>query len=128
MAESIERFIPFLGLYVAGDLGPLTIYTNKRGKIVWYPRSPPKEPPTSAQLLQRQRFAYAQHLWSTQSKQVKADWETAMKRMALDMTGQNAFMSISLRNDHDAVARINHRTGLNLTNPTFTPLAPGGSP
>lgn len=121
MEGDARPFLPLLGLYVAGDLADWTLWTTKRGRIVWAPRSPPRQPPTAAQLKQRARFAVAQQTWAAISSTLKAAWEQAMITCDLDMTGQNAVMSLALNPDPDALASINKRTGLNLPMPTQVP-------
>ena len=40
-----DIMLSFLGFGATGDLGPLTVYTNKRGKLVWFLKAPPTCPP-----------------------------------------------------------------------------------
>lgn len=97
MAETVP--ISMLGLQVSGDLGGLTIYTDRFGKKIFFPKSPPKEPASYMQMIQRFTFADAQELWSELSDDEKLNLEDATKRTSAPLTGQNLFISAYMRDD-----------------------------
>jgi hypothetical protein len=109
-----------LGLQVAGDLGDLTYYTTRRGKVVAYPISPPKELPSAAQLLCRARFKAAQAAWSALTAEDKADWESASLKGSCPATGQNLYMSAAMT-ESGWVAALSRQTGVPLTEPDHVP-------
>lgn len=109
-----------LGLQVAGDLGELTYYTTRRGKVVAYPISPPKELPSPAQIVCRQRFRDAQAAWSALSAEDKARWEAASLKGSCPATGQNLYMSAALT-ESAWVATLSTQTGIPLTPPDHVP-------
>lgn len=45
MAHQLAQLLNYLGFVTWGDLGPLTLYRNKRGRMVFYPKAPPTSPP-----------------------------------------------------------------------------------
>jgi hypothetical protein len=115
----LEQYASFLGLYVAGDIADYTFYTTKRGNVVGYPKSPPCKPPTDAQLRQRKRFQMAQRNWHFESAATQAAWELMVHRCNLDMTGQNAYISLSLVPESDKLATLNRKAKTSLAMPTY---------
>jgi hypothetical protein len=110
-----------LATYVSGDLGDLTLYTSKTGKIVAYPRTKPCKPPTRLQQIQRNRFRLAQHNWELEPVNVKVRWEQATLLLSLDITGQNAYISQALSPDPDSLTFVLKRTGIVLIPPFPVP-------
>src|SRR5216684_5549072 len=94
-----DPLLTVIGVYVAGDLGDLTVYTNKNGRIIWFPRSPPTKPPTEKQIAQRNRFKRARQNYDELSESDKESWEELCRLNHLDLTGQNAYLSLSLLPD-----------------------------
>lgn len=119
--DTIAPLVSFLGLSLSGDLGPYTVYTNRNGRIVFYPRSPPTAPPSPAQLKQRQRFRAAQQSWQAIAPTTKHQWELLVKANKVCMTGQNMYMALSMNPDNDALTTANLRAGLSLSPPPFIP-------
>lgn len=103
-----------LGLRPTGDLGPLTGYTSKRGKPVWFLKAPPKEPPTDVQRHCRNRFRLAAFAWTQLDDQARADWTSAQDLAHLNITGYNLFIYWQLTKDAAAIRTIEHQTGLHL--------------
>ena len=68
-----------IGQTVSGDFADLTIYTDRFNQKVFYPKAPPKEPPTIRQINQRSRFALAVKSYVAEPDDVKANYETATK-------------------------------------------------
>lgn len=112
MAE-IRTLIPaVLGWYVTGDLGPYTIYTNARGKIVWFPRSPPLMPPTIHQTQQRQNFKLAAQAWRSFDAATRAAWERVARRTSMQMTGYNLFVWRSTHTDITPILTAARQAGV----------------
>ena len=117
MAIPTAPFIPrLLGLSPTGDLGPLTIYTNKRGRIVAYPKAPPKEPPTYWQKRMRNRFRLSGNAWRNTPKAKQKQWQLAAHRTGAAITGYNLFLYYQLTNDLATIQTIQRQT--------FTTLIP----
>ena len=96
MTIDLKNLIAIMGFHVAGDFGPLTIYTNKKGKRVFFPRSPPKEPPSNAQQFQRSKFRVAAMDWKELTSTNRAKWELIAQRTYIPMTGYNLFLACEL--------------------------------
>jgi len=105
------------GLIVSGDVADITIYTDRFGKKVAYPKSPPKEPPSHLQSLLRNRFKVAQKSYMLESPSSKADWELLAQKANLCMTGQNLYISVSMRRTYDILDTLMNQTGVSVNPP-----------
>lgn len=103
-----------IGLQVSGDFGDLTIYTDRYGKKIPFPKSPPKEPPSAAQLAVRSAFKTAQAEWKALTANQKAALETACRKTSVPLTGQNLWIHCRTTNDWDAYATIQRQSGITL--------------
>jgi len=115
MGEAYNASI--FGLIVSGDVGDYTIYTDRFGKKVTFPKSPPKEPPTQLQVDLRARFKAAQQNYMALSDGDKADWEAMVCKVSLCMTGQNLFISVSMRRSYGVLDTIMKQSGISVTPP-----------
>jgi hypothetical protein len=88
-----------MGLIVSGDIGDLTIYTDRRGRKVPFPKSPPKDPPSPDQVRCRTAFRDAQASWASLSKAEKAALEQMTLVLSIPATGQNVYISAIMRGD-----------------------------
>lgn len=113
--------VHMLGLQVSGDLGELTIYTDRFGKKVAFPKSPPKDPPSEKQTAMRLRFRDAQKQWANLEDQVKKDFEDICRQANVPMTGQNLSMHTALMNDDSALVTLMRQTGITVPIPDFIP-------
>jgi len=110
-----------LGFAIAGDLGGLTIYTNKNGRKIWYDFAPPDKPPSWNQIRQRGRFVQATINWMALTTTQRKEWQRATEICCQCQTGMNAAMSYALRHDEEIVLTIERQSGLTLTRPTIVP-------
>lgn len=106
-----------LGLVVSGDLGDLTIYTDRFGKKVVFPKSPPKDPPSAAQVVQRQRFADAQAAYMSLTHEEKTAYENLALAASLCATGQNLFIHVSLTRAWQFLATLQRQWGIDVPAP-----------
>ena len=109
-----STILNFLGFHPSGDLGPLTMYTSRRNKMVAYLKSPPKEPPTYYQIRQRNRFRLAGAAWTALPPATRQEWNTAANRTGAAITGYNLFTYYQLTHDRAAILTIEHQTGTQL--------------
>lgn len=116
---AIADFASYLGLQVSGDIGPLTIYTDKYNQKIPFPKSPPKHPVSINQLLQRSRFAQAQRWWKDQTAAVKANYETLALKGGLAMTGQNLAIHVALKNDSEFLKTLMRQQDITVPIPPF---------
>jgi len=115
MAQLIGAFLPrMLGFRPTGDLGPLTIYTDKRGNIVAYPKAPPKEPPTYYQIRQRNRFRLIARLWNAMTAEQRDRWNTCANHSGAAIAGYTLFAWYQLKHDTAAIATLQRQTHVTL--------------
>ena len=110
-----------MGIWVSGDVGDHTIYTDRFGRKVPFPKSPPKKPPSSKQDHQRERFRLAHVAWNALSTEEKQQLEVATIRGSIVMTGQNLFISVALNDTQDGLDTLARQTGTSLPTIEFIP-------
>jgi hypothetical protein len=103
-----------LGWVIWGDLGPVTMYRDKQGKIVAFPKTWPKKPASPAQATQRALFIAAATGWRALTAQQRAAWELATRRASLAMHGYDLWVHWSLTEDEQAIRTLERQTGTTL--------------
>lgn len=119
----MARTLPFqfFGIWVSGDIDETTIYTDRFGRKVWFPKAPPDKPPSSRQVHQRARFQTAQQNWKALTADEKLALETITLASNIIMTGQNLYISVALRNDSAALATLSANTKIAVPVIPFVP-------
>lgn len=107
----------YLGLVVSGDLGPCTIYTSRRWKKVFFPRSPPLRPPSAAQLQWRRTLTTAMWYYANLTQEHKQKLADCTKKLSLCMTPQALWYSLSVQRTDDRRQTLMHQSGISLPNP-----------
>jgi len=108
------KSLTLIGLRPTGDLGPLTGYTSKHGKPVWYLKSPPKEPPTDVQRHCRNAFRLAAIAWTQLTPERRQTWTKTQDAAHLNITGYNLFIFWQLTHDRKTIETIERQTNLTL--------------
>jgi len=103
-----------LGISLAGDVGGYSTYTDRYGKKIVYPFSPPKEPPSEKQVACRAAFRNAQQSWASLTADDKASLELACHRTAVPLTGQNLWIHAVMTGDSQAYLTIQRQSGVTL--------------
>jgi hypothetical protein len=111
------RLFASLGFVIWGDLGPTTIYRNKKRKVVFFAKTWPHKPPSEAQTIQRQRFIDAAAAWHLLSASARATWELATRRASLCATGYDLFTHWHITNDNAAIHTLERQTRTTLLPP-----------
>lgn len=114
MLEPTSKILCILGFRPTGDLGPLTAYTSKRGKVVWFLKAPPTTPPSDWQLHCRNAFRLIAHVWNALTEDVRQQWSLAERRGFLNITGYNLFVYWNMTRDDAAIRTIQRQTKTNL--------------
>lgn len=122
MADTIPW--QFLGVNASGDLGAFTCYTDRFGKKVWYPKSPPETPETPGQRQQRDRFAAAVANWNDLDQATKDAFEQLTLSASLMMTGHNLYISLSFSQDDRLRQTLVRQTGITIPLPPALPFPP----
>ncbi len=121
MATQISINPSLLGITVNGDIGATTVYTNKNGRKIAFPRSPPTAPPTARQINQRTRVATASNNWTSLTKQEQQAWELMARTLSLPMTGFNVWVSLSLTWHEHTFQTLQRQANVTLTPPPPVP-------
>lgn len=103
-----------LGFDLTGDIGPLTAYTTNKGRAVLYPRASPLNPPSDAQVIQRDRFTEAAAAYAELTDDTKQKWQQAARRASLRITGYNLWTYYFIRRDKPCIQTICNQTGIDL--------------
>lgn len=119
--KTIKQLYHWLGWSTQGDLGPFTFYTNKRKGLVWFPRSPPKCPPSQLQVRQRNAFRLAAEVWDQIPTEHRRKWDQAARRAHLSITGYDLFIYWCTTNDTPAVNTVEHQSQLTLLPLEYSP-------
>ena len=104
----------YFGWNTQGDLGPWTMYTDRRRGLVYYLRAPPKEPASYLQQIQRQRFAAAADAWRKIGQAARQAWNQIAITARLRITGFNLWTYANITNDWTTVHTIQTQTGVTL--------------
>jgi len=107
-----------LGLIVSGDVDGITIYTDRHGRKVAYPKAPPKEPPTKMQVDVRARFKAAQAEYMSITVDQKRAYELLTKAASLCLTGQNLWIHVAMKHTFGTLDTLQAQTGISVIPPS----------
>lgn len=113
MLTRIERF-SFIGLRPTGDIGGFTVYTSKKGRVVWFPKSPPKTPFTRLQLRHMKHFEFAARAWQRQTQEVRNAWNLAARRAHLYLSGYTLWTYWQTTRKRQTIRTIERQSGIHL--------------
>lgn len=106
--------LQIMGFNSQGDLGPWTFYTSKRRGLVYFVKSPPLEPPSFAQISQRNRMRMAGGSWSHLTPAQREQWEAAAKGAGLKITGYNLYVHWVMIRDDETLKTVSRQSGIGL--------------
>jgi len=115
MAWSWKGAVSVMGYNVQGDVGPMTLYTTRRGRVVVFDKSPPLTPASYAQLVNRNKWRLIAIAWRSLTPQQRADWELATRSPRLTLTGYNLWVWYNTVGDNATLATIERQSGVTLT-------------
>jgi hypothetical protein len=107
----------WIALNIQGDVGPLTLYTSARGKLVGFLRAPPLNPPTPTQEAIRDIFRDAATAWRALTRAQRADWKRLANRANLGITGYNLFTWYTRHRDYPSIHVLELKTGIEVALP-----------
>ena len=102
------------GLRVQGDIGPLTCYTDRYGRLVSYLKAPPRTPLTPNQILQHEKLVNAGVAWRGLTANQRRLWHQAAWLANLAISGWNLYTLCFLRSDWSYVRTIERKVGFEL--------------
>ncbi len=112
----------FLGVLTNGDYADLTFYTNRRGRLVFFPKTWPKDPATFNQGLNRDRWRHAAWRWRTLSPETRHTWKQLATAANLTISGHNLYMHYILGKGTGTVRTCQRNTGINVIDATGPPI------
>lgn len=114
----------YLGTVTNGDMGPYTFYTSKRGQLVFFLKTWPKDPASYNQALNRNRWKQAGFRWRNLPAATRQLWEILAKRANCTVTGYNLYMFYILDKNRSIIQTLERNTGIDVETPTGEPLPP----
>lgn len=115
--QTLDHLFTCLGFVIWGDLGPTTIYRNKKARVVFFEKTWPHKPPSPKQTVQRARIIEAAQAWQALTPAERENWDRATRRASLCCHGYDFFVSWRLTGDTAAVRTIERQTGIPLLPP-----------
>jgi hypothetical protein len=112
----------YLGVLTNGDFGPYTFYTSRRGNLVFFPKTWPKDPATYHQSLNRDRWRAAGVRWRSVTQQTRDLWSLMARRANLTITGYNLFVYYIIGKNVKVIETIQRNTGIDVITPTGDPI------
>ncbi len=107
-----------MGLTVSGDIGGVTIYTDRWQRKISYEKSPPQKPASAWQRTLRDKFGDAVRQYVALSTSEKAAWELLANKSHLCMTGQNLLIHVAMKDAFGLLDTLMAQTGVTVTPPT----------
>ena len=114
MKTGTDKILTLLGFKVQGDLGPITCYTSRQNKVVWYLKAPPTKPASWLQTRQRNLFRYAGFAWQGLTPFGRFLWKCAALDAHLRITGYDLFTYLCTTGDEEAIKTVERQTGIEL--------------
>lgn len=112
--QTLQRLYTWLGLVAWGDIAEITIYKDKQGKMVWFPKTYPDKPPSDDQVFQRALMTAGAAAWQALPPTDQAQWHLAARRASLVMHGYDLFQHWFLTRDTSAIRTLERQTRTNL--------------
>ncbi len=109
-----EDLLHYMGFNTQGDLGPWTFYTSKRKGLVFFQKAPPLEPPSRAQIHQRNKFRLAGMVWRSLTTSQRDDWAKAARQARLQITGYNLFVHYITRQQPATIETVERLSRVDL--------------
>jgi len=114
MHQPPQNLLAWIGFVTWGDLHDVTIYRNKKGKVVMFSKTWPKKPPSPEQIEWRTKYTNAAALWRALPPTARHQWHLATRRASLTMTGYNLFVHYVITHDEKAIRTLERQTGTTL--------------
>lgn len=114
MKTTLPRYLNFLGLNIQGDIDGITCYRSSRGAVIWFPRAPPKKPPSELQIWQRDRWRAILDDWLALPAATQANWMLITERASLSLHGLNLYIWWRSSQDDSIINTLQRHTGITV--------------
>ena len=91
-AQTSTALHQLLGLVIWGDIGPLTMYRSRQGRLVMFKKTWPDKPATPPQLACRDSMRLCGRSWRNMAPHQRALWHTAARRANCKGHGYNIWV------------------------------------
>ncbi len=118
MAKVNQTLLQVACFKIQGDFGPLSTYTNRRGKV-FFPKIWLSDPTSPDQQSHRDRIRSAAKMWQLLCPCMRYRWEAATKKPRLHLNGYNLWCYWFLTGDSDKIHTIERQSGRTLLPPIF---------
>jgi len=101
-------------MHLSGDVGDVTIYTNRRHRHVFFKKIVPLNPASPRQLSHRNRFRRIADAWQQQTQDSRHSWNLVARRCHLRGSGYVLFLWWHTHRDAGAMHTLERRAGIDL--------------
>lgn len=112
----------FLGYLTNGDIAEITIYTSKRKRLVFFPKTYPKKPATYNQTLNRNRFLHIGLRWRNMPQSLRDKWLALAPAANATVTGYNLFTYYMTGKNPNCIVTLERQTGISVIAETGDPI------
>lgn len=114
MRTILPSLLNFLGMNIQGDLDGITCWRSARGAIIWYPRAPPRKPPSPLQVLQRQKWTDILVDWNNFTEAQRQAWLDLADQAHTRITGLNLYLWYRCSQDDRVIHTLELQTGITV--------------
>lgn len=114
MKTTLTGYLNFFGVRIQGDIGPITCYRSSRRGLVWFPKAPPKCPPTDLQIDHRDKWKDIIENWTELPAATKENWERLTRRASLSLSGINLYIWWRCSQDDAIIQTLQRQTGISV--------------
>lgn len=114
MKTQLPKYLSFLGVAIQGDLDGITCYRSSRGALIWFPRAPPRKPPSELQEWQRARWRAILDDWLALPAATRANWMAITERASLSLHGLNLYIWWRCSEDDSIIITLQRHTGITV--------------
>lgn len=114
MHGDLPSYLTFLGINIQGDLDGITCWRSRKGGVIWYPRAPPKCPPSDLQQWHRDRWRAILDQWLALPTADRLAWLRIASAASLHMHGLNLFIWWKCARDDGPIKTLQRQTGITV--------------
>jgi hypothetical protein len=119
-AQTTTPIYALAGLVLWGDLGPLTMYRAKSGKLVIFKKTYPDKPPTPRQIASRDSMNCCGRSWQGLLPAERAGWRLVAKTLSLPCSGYNLWVAWRFKQNPAALRTLERQSGVELKTNAYT--------
>jgi hypothetical protein len=114
MKTQVTGLLNFFGVIIQGDFADITCYRSKNGTLIWFPKAPPRKPPSELQIDQRDKWSDIIENWVELPQATRDKWELVCQRESLWISGINLYIWWRCSLDDSIIHTLERHTGITL--------------